>query len=352
MAGRSFRIVLIKPSHYDADGYVIQWHRSMIPSTSLSTIYGLLADCNAAKILGPDVEFEIEAYDETNVIIDVKGAIERIRAAGAGFVGLVGVQSNQFPRALDLGREFRAAGLPVIVGGFHVSGCISMLPDLPVDLKAALDLGITLYAGEADFADRAGGFVRDGVDAGEPVLVAVNAAKIELLRKALGDTARWVSFVDMDALGVNPARILPAWRTFAARDIPRLPELESQPSAVKQHLREAFGAAAANPSDDAIGSSRFFRPLMSTSKFFTVSSNCCWCLTVVSSTVFRFLITSPIAWSRSARAEVSDAVWSRMSLMVPPWPWKIVMIDWAMLFTFAGSSARNSGRNPPISASR
>jgi len=45
-----------------------------------------------------------------------------------------------------------------------------------------------------------------------------------------------------------------AWRTFAARDIPRLPELDSQPPAVKQHLREAFGAAAANPSDDAIGS--------------------------------------------------------------------------------------------------
>jgi radical SAM superfamily enzyme YgiQ (UPF0313 family) len=163
MAGRSFRIVLIKPSHYDADGYVIQWHRSMIPSTSLSTIYGLLADCNEAKILGPDVEFEIEAYDETNVVVDVNGAIARMRAAGAGFVGLVGVQSNQFPRALDLGRQFRAAGLPVIIGGFHVSGCISMLPDMPVDLKEALDLGISLYAGEAE--GRMEELVRD-VDAG------------------------------------------------------------------------------------------------------------------------------------------------------------------------------------------
>jgi anti-sigma regulatory factor (Ser/Thr protein kinase) len=73
-----------------------------------------------------------------------------------------------------------------------------------------------LYAGEAEFGERVGGFVRGGVDAGEPVLVAVNAAKIELLRRALGGTARWVTFVDMDALGANPARILPAWRTFAA----------------------------------------------------------------------------------------------------------------------------------------
>jgi tetratricopeptide (TPR) repeat protein len=45
-----------------------------------------------------------------------------------------------------------------------------------------------------------------------------------------------------------------AWRTFAARDIPRLPELGSQPSAVQAHLREAFSAAAANPSNAAIGS--------------------------------------------------------------------------------------------------
>jgi hypothetical protein len=29
---RAFRIALIKPSHYDADGYVIQWRRSYIPS--------------------------------------------------------------------------------------------------------------------------------------------------------------------------------------------------------------------------------------------------------------------------------------------------------------------------------
>ena len=150
MAGRSFKIVLIKPSHYDADGYVIQWRRSMIPSTSLASLYGLLADCAAARVLGSDVEISIEAYDETNTVIDVRGAIAKIRAAGAGFIGLIGVQSNQFPRALDLGRQFRAAGLPVVIGGFHVSGCISMLPELPVDLKAALDLGITLYAGEAE----------------------------------------------------------------------------------------------------------------------------------------------------------------------------------------------------------
>ena len=150
MGKRAFRIVLIKPSHYDKDGYVIQWWRSTIPSNSLASVYGLLDECARERVLGPDVDVEIEAYDECNTIIDVAGAIQRIRAAGAGFVGLVGVQSNQFPRALDLARQFRAHDLPVVIGGFHVSGCISMLPELPRDLKDALDLGVTLYAGEGE----------------------------------------------------------------------------------------------------------------------------------------------------------------------------------------------------------
>jgi radical SAM superfamily enzyme YgiQ (UPF0313 family) len=150
MLKRTFKVVLIKPSHYDADGYVIQWWRSTIPSNSLASVYALIAECAQAQVLGPDVDIEIVAYDECNTIIDVESAIRQIRAAGSGFVGLVGVQSNQFPRALDIARQLRAAGLTVVMGGFHPSGCISMLPELPPDLKEAQDLGITLYAGEGE----------------------------------------------------------------------------------------------------------------------------------------------------------------------------------------------------------
>src|SRR4051812_30314875 len=122
MAGRVFQAILIKPSHYDDDGYVIQWRRSSIPSNSLASLYGLLAECAQAKVLGPDVDIEIEACDECNTVVDIKRAIRKIKSGGGGFVGLVGVQSNQFPRALDIAREFRAAGVPVVIGGFHVSG--------------------------------------------------------------------------------------------------------------------------------------------------------------------------------------------------------------------------------------
>ena len=66
MAKRRFTIVLIKPSHYDDDGYVIQWRRSTIPSNSLASVYGLLAECAEARVLGPDVDIEFEIYDECN----------------------------------------------------------------------------------------------------------------------------------------------------------------------------------------------------------------------------------------------------------------------------------------------
>ena len=168
MRKRTFRIILVKPSHYDDDGYVIQWRLSTIPSNSLASVYGLLASCAGEQALGPDVDIEIEAYDECNTVIDVRAATRRIKAAGSGFVGLVGVQSNQFPRALDLAREFRAAGVPVVIGGFHVSGCISMLPELPPDLKEAQALGVILFAGEGE--GRMADLLRDiAADRAKPV---------------------------------------------------------------------------------------------------------------------------------------------------------------------------------------
>ena len=52
------------------------------------------------------------------------GAILERRRLGQGrvLVCLVGVQTNQFPRAMDIARPLRAAGVPVCIGGFHVSG--------------------------------------------------------------------------------------------------------------------------------------------------------------------------------------------------------------------------------------
>jgi radical SAM superfamily enzyme YgiQ (UPF0313 family) len=148
-AKKKFFVELIKPSHYDDDGYVIQWIKSWIPSNSLACLYGLARDAAQRQVLGEDVEIVLNAYDECNTVIPVKDIIRRMKA-GSGLVCMVGVQTNQFPRAVDMARQFRAAGLPVIIGGFHVSGCLAMLPDMPADLQEALDLGVSLFAGEGE----------------------------------------------------------------------------------------------------------------------------------------------------------------------------------------------------------
>ena len=148
---RRFQLVLIKPSHYDDDGYVIRWWRSVIPSNSLAAVYSIAADCAERSVLGPGLAIDIEAIDETNTRVDVPALLARFRAQGGfGLVALVGVQSNQFPRALDISRPFRAAGIAVAIGGFHVSGVRAMIGAHALGLDTCRDLGIAVVAGEIE----------------------------------------------------------------------------------------------------------------------------------------------------------------------------------------------------------
>jgi hypothetical protein len=147
---RRFRLVLVKPSHYDDDGYVIQWLRSPIPANSLACLYGLASEAKARQALGPDIELDIVPIDETNTRVRPERIAAEIKAAGDGMVMLVGVQSNQFPRALDIARPLRAAGITVGIGGFHASGTLAMLPGIEPSVQAALDMGCFIFAGEAE----------------------------------------------------------------------------------------------------------------------------------------------------------------------------------------------------------
>jgi len=149
-ARRRFCLVLVKPSHYDENGYVIQWMRSPIPSNSLASLYGLAKDCAERHILGDDVDIEIHAFDETNTRIRPERLAAMIEQAGAGMVMLTGVQSNQFPRALDLAKPLLERGIQVGIGGFHVSGVMAMLDGVDPDLERAKAMGISLFAGEAE----------------------------------------------------------------------------------------------------------------------------------------------------------------------------------------------------------
>ncbi len=146
-----FDFVMIKPSHYDDDGYPIVWWRTLIPSNSLAALNGLARDCDARQVLGPNVRLNLKPIDECNQHVVPARIIREIKKRGSkALIGLVGVQSNQFHHALDLAREFRAAGLQVVIGGFHVSGCLSMLKHRPPEIQEALDMGCSLFAGECE----------------------------------------------------------------------------------------------------------------------------------------------------------------------------------------------------------
>jgi radical SAM superfamily enzyme len=150
-SARQFQLILIKPSHYDDDGYVIQWARSAVPSNTMATIYGLVLDAMERRVLGDEVTINVTAVDETNSRVRVDDLVRVVKnSGGLGMVALVGVQTNQFPRAVDLARKFIAKGVQACIGGFHVSGCLAMLPETPPDIQAAMDDGISLFAGELE----------------------------------------------------------------------------------------------------------------------------------------------------------------------------------------------------------
>jgi anti-sigma regulatory factor (Ser/Thr protein kinase) len=71
-----------------------------------------------------------------------------------------------------------------------------------------------IYRDSDEFLAATLAFLREGLEAGEPALVAVSRANTVLLEGELGQDAATVRFADMEALGRNPARIIPFWQDF------------------------------------------------------------------------------------------------------------------------------------------
>lgn len=112
-------------------------------------------------VLG-DVDVRVDVIDEIVTRVDPRRLGRRHRRQGTKVVvGLVGVQTNQFPRAQDLARQFKAEGFEVIIGGFHVSGAMAMSATTPPECQAMIDAGVTLVLGEVE--DRWGDILRDAV---------------------------------------------------------------------------------------------------------------------------------------------------------------------------------------------
>lgn len=144
-------LYLIKPSNYDDDGYVVTHFRGVLPSNTLNCLAALTEDVLKRKLLGDEIDVRLHLMDETVQKIPTKQICRHARDRHSRtIIGLVGVQSNQFPRAGDLAQQFRAAGCTVLLGGFHVSGYLAMLPQIPPDIQTLMDSGVSIVKGEVE----------------------------------------------------------------------------------------------------------------------------------------------------------------------------------------------------------
>jgi len=107
--GKRFQLILIKPSHYDADGYVVQWLRSTMPSNSLAAVYSLALGAATRQVLGPELPIDVAAIDETNTRVRPRDIVKRIGSNGG-----LGLEETQ------------------------------------ADIKVAQELGVSIFAGEAE----------------------------------------------------------------------------------------------------------------------------------------------------------------------------------------------------------
>jgi len=154
-------VLLLRPSKYDDEGYVVRHFRGTLPSNTLSCLNGLTEHAVRQGAFG-HLEVQVQVIDEIVTRVDSRRLARKFRGRGTKVVvGLVGVQTNQFPRAQDLAREFRREGCEVMIGGFHVSGAMGLASVPPPECQAMLDAGVTLVLGEVE--DHWAGLLQDAV---------------------------------------------------------------------------------------------------------------------------------------------------------------------------------------------
>ena len=146
---RELDMTLIRPTNYTDDGYPIQMRVGVIRSNTLTQM-GTLARDIVNYPFFKDLPINVRLVDEAIQRVPAKEIMKRSRVPGVKtIVMLVGVQSNQFPRAQDIASWFLPQNIPVMIGGFHISGMLAMV-GLTADLREAMCKGIMLVAGEVE----------------------------------------------------------------------------------------------------------------------------------------------------------------------------------------------------------
>lgn len=115
------RIVVLKPSKYTPEGFVERFRRGFMPNSTVPHVRSMTPECFEGT---PVTVHSIDEYVHTNLqylsLLREKPGVRTLLA-------LVGVQSHQLHRALDLAALAKKQNCLVILGGPHVMTCDTSL---------------------------------------------------------------------------------------------------------------------------------------------------------------------------------------------------------------------------------
>lgn len=134
----TLKVVLIKPSKYAVDGYVERFKSGFVPNATLYHIAGLTPkDINSVQIITHTIdEYIKDDLDYLNLLRPDPDS------SCITLLALVGVQTHQFHRALDLAAFAKNSGVKhCIIGGPHPMTC---------DTTQFQNLGISFSLAEAE----------------------------------------------------------------------------------------------------------------------------------------------------------------------------------------------------------
>ncbi len=115
------QVVILKPSKYTADGSVERFRWGFMPNSTVPYMRSMTPSCVGGT---PTDVHPIDEYVHTD--LRYLSLLRRPRG-GRTLVALVGVQSHQFHRALDLAAFARRNGSMAVIGGPHVMTCDTSL---------------------------------------------------------------------------------------------------------------------------------------------------------------------------------------------------------------------------------
>jgi hypothetical protein len=126
------QVVVVKPSKYTADGHVERFRWGFMPNSTVPYVRSM------TPTVVRHVPVEVHTVDEY-VHTDLRYlSLLRPPRGGRTLLALVGVQSHQFHRALDLAAYAGRNGCMAVIGGPHVMTCdTSMLHDRGVSFALA-----------------------------------------------------------------------------------------------------------------------------------------------------------------------------------------------------------------------